>query len=137
MNLWRKKEEEEENSIKEEGGKGLVEKKEEEEPESRKTKRGFADLFFWKKAKKKEDFHPAVLPDDLVRFHPDVKEGLSSKQVFERQEQGYQNVTKSAAEPKRPRVPAAVATPLKTPASGLLASEMTPSTHSSCGMSIR
>lgn len=97
MSLWRKKEEEEENSLKEEGGKGLVEKKEEKEPESKKAKRGFADLFFWKKAKKKEDFHPAVLPDDLVRFHPDVKEGLSSKQVFERQEQGYQNVTKSAA----------------------------------------
>lgn len=95
MNLWKKKAAEEE-SLKAEEGKGLEEERKETSslPSSGKKKRDF--LFFWKKGSRKEEFHPAVLPDDLVRYHPNVQNGLSSKEVYERQQQGYQNVTKSA-----------------------------------------
>lgn len=93
MNPFKKKKEEEE-SLKNEEGKGLVQEKKEESLPTPKKKRGNF-LFFWKK-NKKEDFRPAVLPDDLVRYQPSIQEGLSSKQVNERQEQGYQNLTKSA-----------------------------------------
>ena len=93
MNPFKKKKEEGE-SLKNEEGKGLVQEKKEESLPTPKKKRGNF-LFFWKK-NKKEDFRPAVLPDDLVRYQPSIQEGLSSKQVNERQEQGYQNLTKSA-----------------------------------------
>ncbi len=92
MNPFKKKKEEEE-SLKNEEGKGLVQEKKEESLPTPKKRGNF--LFFWKK-NKKEDFRPAVLPDDLVRYQPSIQEGLSSKQVNERQEQGYQNLTKSA-----------------------------------------
>ena len=92
MNPFKKKKEEGE-SLKNEEGKGLVQEKKEESLPTPKKRGNF--LFFWKK-NKKEDFRPAVLPDDLVRYQPSIQEGLSSKQVNERQEQGYQNLTKSA-----------------------------------------
>lgn len=44
---------------------------------------------------KKNVVLPSGIPDDLVRFHPSLQDGLSSKEVQERLDQGYRNTTKT------------------------------------------